>query len=64
MKLISISDHNDRIRHLLESKYLTGVECPHCGNELQYTDNTILLSYPGQRNVKCFKCEWNSSIYV
>jgi len=33
-----------------------GIACPLCGHELVDTDNTILASYPPQKNVGCMEC--------
>jgi hypothetical protein len=64
MKLITIEEHNAEVRHRLRNKMLTGIEYPTCKNELQYKDNTIMLSSPPQKDVICFNCGYMARVFV
>lgn len=65
MKLKSIQEHNDYIRHIYFNKNLTGVECPNCENELQYADQRgKMISAPPQMTVVCFECNYTSTLLV
>jgi transposase len=35
----------------------TGVACPKCGGELQFTDDILRTSIPPQRQVRCDACQ-------
>ena len=63
MSLKTIQEHNDEVYHRL-GNYNTSVECPNCGKELQFVDNTVMLSNPPQRDVKCFECGYTNRIKV
>tara|TARA_B100000745_G_scaffold298065_1_gene246057 strand:+ start:1299 stop:1505 length:207 start_codon:yes stop_codon:yes gene_type:complete len=65
MKLKTIEEHNAEVRRLYKKEHLlTGIACPHCENELQYIDNTLLLSSPPQKRVTCFECGYKGSVSV
>jgi ribosomal protein S27E len=57
----TLEDHENRKRKAFQqfnnSPVLNGIECPKCGEELyDSTPNTILASYPPQKNVHCHNC--------
>jgi DNA-directed RNA polymerase subunit RPC12/RpoP len=60
----SIEEHQAEILHLRKNKYHTGIQCPYCGNELQYKDDTVMLSYPPQKEVIRFNCRYTDRVYV
>lgn len=61
----TIAEHNEEIIRLRNNRtYYSGIECPRCKLELQFTDNTMLLSSPPQKNVKCFECGFIDRVYV
>lgn len=60
----TIEEHNEEAWRRHGNKYLTGIECPSCKAELQFANNTILLSSPGQREVKCFTCGHENRVFV
>lgn len=64
MTLKTIEEHNAEVFRRCENKMLTGIKCPSCHLELQYKDNTIMLSYPGQKDVICFTCGYTDRVYV
>ncbi len=59
-KLTKLDEFNSirSIVYDLDKSILSEIECPKCGNELLYSDNTILTSYPPQRNIHCPKCSY------
>lgn len=59
--LLTIEEHNKRV---LADKFKTGVACPNCGNELQFTTPGLYYcSSPLKADVKCFKCDYVTKIY-
>ena len=61
--LKTIEEHNQEIKRTLRNK-LTGIVCPNCNNELQYVDDTVYLTFPGQKDVKCYSCGFTSRVLV
>jgi hypothetical protein len=39
-----------------------GIECPNCKEELHRKNWTVLSSYPGQIEVKCLKCGYETNV--
>lgn len=62
--LISIEEHDARVHAREDNAYLTGIECPSCGKELQYQDNIAYLSSPPQKDVLCYNCGHKSRVFV
>lgn len=65
--LKTIEEHNQEILKKLEEEkkklYNTGVMCPKCSSELQYTKPyETLLSYPPKKEVKCSICDFRTTI--
>jgi C4-type Zn-finger protein len=63
-KLATIAEHESTVFSKIKNKQLTGIECPNCKEELQFSDDRALTSYPPQRWVTCFSCNYNNTIYV
>ena len=60
-----ISEHNrEKYKHLIEKlSYKTGIQCPHCGEEMLETNPSVLLmSKPPQKNVHCPSCKYKTYI--
>jgi transcription initiation factor IIE alpha subunit len=49
-----------RIKELM----LTGIACPECGEELQYSDHGTMLSSPPKKRVNCTECDYKGIIIV
>lgn len=51
----TIEQHNKQIEDALlkQRKGLTDIECPICHKELIYANDSVYLSNPPQREVKC-----------
>lgn len=64
MKLKTIEEHNAEVLDSFKERNNTGVACPNCDNELQFADSMILLSYPAQKKVVCFECNYTTNIFV
>jgi len=66
--LKTIDEHNEEMQHkyhlVKQTELLTGIECPSCKTELRYNDNSILMSRPPQKHVKCTKCTYRGSVIV
>lgn len=66
--MIGLREYNKRIMEEIkeerEREKHTGVACDECGEELLYSDNSLLMSYPPQRNVRCPKCDKRFHITV
>lgn len=61
--LISLEEHQRN--KLYANKDTTGIACPNCGDELKLTNpGIIMLSSPPQADVKCFKCDYATRIYI
>ena len=61
----TIEEHNKEVSRLHGDEYLTGVECPSCKDELQYSEpGVIMLSSPAQAAVLCFGCGYRNTICV
>lgn len=54
----SLTDYNnDMNKLLLEVPVKTGVTCPNCNTEMEFTNpNQLLLTNPPKREVHCTKC--------
>lgn len=65
MKLKTIQEHNEEVLNQIRSKYLTGIACPKCGEEMQYQNpDILLLSSPPQANIICFECGYADIVYA
>ena len=65
MGLRSLEDYeNERQREIEASKNWDKAEiaCPMCGSELLFVYQTILLSSPSQRAVKCSQCDFFTNV--
>ena len=60
--LKTIAEHAEDVRKRMSNKYASGIECPNCLSELQFVDDAIYMSYPPQRDVKCFSCEYKNKV--
>lgn len=62
----TLEEYNIRISRVLQKgKSYTGISCPNCNEELQYTNPGIyMLSSPMQADIKCYKCEYSTRIRV
>jgi uncharacterized OB-fold protein len=62
MSLQSLEEYNKQaLERAFKKKMhprLTGIACPHCGQELQDSDNAILTTVPPQKRIKCFACNF------
>lgn len=63
-KLETIDGYENDVAVRQNNKRLTGVECPNCKEELQFANDIVLTSYPPQRTVICFSCDYTKNIYV
>jgi C4-type Zn-finger protein len=63
-KLKTIAEHENDVFTRQNNKRLTGIECPNCKAELQFANDIVLTSYPPQRSVVCFSCNYTKNIYV
>lgn len=67
--LKTITQHNEEMRKKFKEKdnqfFKTGVECPKCKTELEYTDpHSMLMSYPPRKAVHCPECRHYATIIV
>ena len=64
MKLQTLAEWNEAVKYRLDTQN-TGIECPNCGTELidDPAFRGVMLSYPGQVNVKCLDCNWSGTRY-
>ena len=55
-----------RIKMAKEKESATGIECPKCkdGQELEFVDETVMLSSPLQREIICPNCGFETTIFV
>jgi DNA-directed RNA polymerase subunit RPC12/RpoP len=60
----TLEEHNKEMRERYRPKDVgTGIQCPHCGDEMFYTEpGVILLSYPPQKKVHCKTCKYHTTI--
>lgn len=66
MTLKSVGEHNKQVFENKRPKEVgTGVQCPHCGDEMHYfSGDGLLLTNPPQRNVHCNTCKYETKLYV
>lgn len=59
----TLEQHNQEIQDSAWKPYPrpNGIECPLCKAELLDINSNVLLSYPGQKEVKCSKCVWTGT---
>ncbi len=64
--LKTIEQHNAEVTRRHSNKNLLGIECPHCGNEMQRDADFrgIMLSSPAQINIKCYECGYTTRVYT
>ena len=62
MKLLTIQEHNERIRHMNNNHYC-GIECPNCKEEMQNAGRGVMLTSPPQKDIKCFSCGYTNRVY-
>jgi DNA-directed RNA polymerase subunit RPC12/RpoP len=59
----SIEEHNEEKRKTLHIKTETGIQCPHCGDEMHYSEpGVLLLTNPPKRKVHCKTCKYQTTI--
>lgn len=62
----SIEEHNREalLRHANANEHIgSGIQCPHCGDEMKYTNpGVVLASYPPQKRVECFSCNYATTV--
>lgn len=61
----TISEHNaEKYKNLIEKfSYKTGIQCPHCGDEMIETNPAILLAVkPLRKDVICPGCKYKTYI--
>lgn len=63
--LRSLKEHNDAVLAATHAtvKGGTGIACPHCGAELFFVDNAVMMSSPAQRSTRCVNNHFHN-IYV
>jgi hypothetical protein len=62
-KLKSLEEHNNSKLNIVYG-VKTGLACPKCGNELHYTNPSMMLtSYPPKREVRCSNCKHIDYVY-
>lgn len=65
MTLKTIEEYNKEKLDCHNMKNNTGIACPDCGFELQFTEmNVMLLTNPPQRTVNCSHCGYYRNVYV
>jgi len=61
----TIEEHNkERSEMYIKSiNERTGIQCPHCGDEMKYENSSVLLlSNPPQKKVYCSTCNYQTTI--
>ena len=62
-QLITIEEHNDRV--LKPRTRYTGIECPRCKTELQYSEIGVMyMTNPPQVAVDCPKCGFDTKVHL
>jgi len=63
-KLISIQELNDKtiLPYRVKGSNKSGVECLICKNEMIYPDNSVFLSNPPQKRIKCMNCGYFDNV--
>lgn len=60
----TVEEHNEDVFRRLRDRNGSGVQCPHCGDELKYpTPDLVLSSHPPQKHVQCYTCNYKTTIY-
>ena len=60
----TVEEHNREMYERYRPKEVgTGVQCPHCGNEMFESEpGVVLLSFPPKINVHCKSCEYKTTL--
>ena len=63
IKLKTIEEHNKSHMINYESDNRSGIQCPHCGSEMKYSESSLVkLSYPPQKHVHCDGCKYTTTV--
>ena len=60
----TLEQYNLRMDELLKNKNCSGISCPNCKTEMQYSSRGFYLSSPMQADIKCFLCGYETRIRV
>ena len=63
-RLKTIEEHNIQIIEKQNNWSNTGVQCPHCGDEMHYKDHNVLMTNPPMRAVHCKTCKYSTTLFV
>lgn len=64
MKLKTLEEHNRIVLAAYEAAQKSGIACPACGNETEWTSGSnILMSQPPKRGIWC-ACGWSGTALV
>lgn len=59
----TVEEHNKSRIQLYETDNRSGIQCPHCGDEMKYSDpNHVLLTHPPKKHVHCDSCKYKTIV--
>lgn len=59
----TIEEHNKSRMAVYELDDRSGIQCPHCGSEMKYSEPSVLkLSHPPQKHVRCDGCKYTTTV--
>ncbi|AKF13535.1 hypothetical protein PHIN3_272 [Sinorhizobium phage phiN3] len=64
MSLITVEEYQKRMRDHYASLYKTGVACPHCDSELEWSGNGAFLTKPPKKQAYCTECTYSTLLIV
>jgi hypothetical protein len=60
----TIEEHNrEKYEHYALKEVGTGVQCPHCGDEMFESEpDVVLLTFPPRKKVHCKSCKYKTTL--